>query len=189
MGQRHREINIKQIYFEVIDWIVAEFKTRFEENNQILLALLAANNQANIDISHQDYIDFNYNELEPLKEIGLKIPSDGELKLVKEYLQRTKTEENSLQTIMKRLQPVKLAFHTTFKFFAAVETFGNSTTINEASFSTLNRVDTKFRFSSTNERLRDLTFLAFEKKMFEKVEDENIMREFVEKSPRRIRLF
>lgn len=44
MGQRHREINIKQIYFEVIDWIVAEFKTRFEENNQILLALLAANN-------------------------------------------------------------------------------------------------------------------------------------------------
>lgn len=127
--------------------------------------------------------------MEPLKEIGLNIPSVAELKLVKEYLERTKTEENSLQTIMKRLQPVKLAFPIAFKFFVAVETFGNSTTINEASFSTLNRIDTKFRFSSTNQRLRDLTFLAFEKKMFGKVKDESIMREFVEISSRRIQLF
>lgn len=140
-------------------------------------------------MSNQDYIDFDYEELEPLKKLGLKIPSGEELKLVKEYLGRTKTEENSVQTILKRLQPVKPAFPTAFKFFAAVETFGNSTTINEASFSTLNRIDTKFRFSSTNERLRNLAFFAFEKKNFEKVKDENVMREFAKISPRRIQLF
>lgn len=93
-----------------------------------------------------------------------------------------------MQTIVKRLQPFKIAFSTTFKFFAAVETFGNSTTINEASFSTLNRIDTKFRFSSSNERLRNLTFLAFEKKILKTVEDINIIREFVNISPRRIQL-
>lgn len=129
--------------------------------------------------------------MEPLKELGIEIPSMAELNLVRDYLIRTRTAENTLQTILKRLQPVKVAFPTSFKFFKAMETFGTSTTINEASFSTLSRIDTKFRFSSSNERLRNLTFLAFEKKMLNICSDEDIMRRFVELSPadRRIQLF
>lgn len=127
----------------------------------------------------------------PLKGLGIEIPSAAELNLAKDYLIRTRTDENAIQTILRRLQSVKAAFPTTFKFFKAIETFGTSTTINEASFSTLSRIDTKFRFCSGNERLRNLSFLAFEKKMLETVDNEDIMREFVKQAPneRRIQLF
>lgn len=137
------------------------------------------------------YLDLVYEELEPLKELGIEIPSTVELELVKKYLNRTRTDKNTTQVILKRLQPVKDAFPTTFIFFKAVETFGNSTTINEASFSTLSRIDTKFRFSSTNERLRNLTFIAFEKKILSNIDDEDILHQFVNQAPndRRIQLF
>lgn len=200
-GQRHREINLKQIYFEVIDSIIAEFTIRFEENNDILIALQEATKFCNAD--------FNYKSIEPLQRIGLVLPSEAEFKLVKRYLENHSAED-MVQSILKRILPAKDAFEDTFKFFCAIgdilvfcllyflfnfvilflcaETFGTST-INEASFSTLSRIDTKFRFSSGNERLRNLTFLAFEKKMLDKVDDGTIMKEFVTNSERRIQLF
>lgn len=73
------------------------------------------------------YIDFVYEDMAPLKELGIIIPSAAELNLAKDYLIRTRTDENAIQTILRRLQPVKAAFPTTFKFFKAIaETFLNT---------------------------------------------------------------
>lgn len=43
IGQSRREINLKRVYYEILDWIHAEFEKRFTENNVILHALQAAN--------------------------------------------------------------------------------------------------------------------------------------------------
>lgn len=47
---------------------------------------------------------------------------------------------------------------------AAVDAFGSSTKVCECSFSVLDRIGTPKRMSINNDRLRNLTFLAFEKK-------------------------
>lgn len=68
------------------------------------------------------------------------------------------------------------------------ETFGNSTSTNECSFSALSRIDTVRRMSMTNQRLCNLAFLAFEKQRLGSLEEELVLRKFCEKN-RRIQLF
>lgn len=62
------------------------------------------------------------------------------------------------------LFPIKEAFAETYNLFDAIETIASSTAINECSFSALSRVDSIRRMSMTDQRLRDLSFIAFEKK-------------------------
>lgn len=56
-----------------------------------------------------------------------------------------------------------VGFPTTYQLFEAIETFGATTSMNDLSFSALSRIDTMRRSSMTDQRLRDVAFLAFEK--------------------------
>lgn len=86
------------------------------------------------------------------------------MKVVRTYLSKeTKKPENRNTSVLKLLLPVKDAFSDTYRLFYAGETFGSSTAINECSFSALARIDTVCRISMTDQRLRDLYFLTFEK--------------------------
>lgn len=85
------------------------------------------------------------------------------------------------------LLPVKDAFPTTYHLLEAGDTFGSSTAINECSFSAVARIDTVRRMSMSDRRLRDLSFLAFEKKRLSSIKEDDIMRKFSEKN-RRIQL-
>lgn len=133
--------------------------------------------------------DFDETKLTPLVDIGLILPSDSELDVVKKFISsETKKPENAKMTILKLLTPVKDAFLNTYHLFEAFEAFGSSTAINECSFSAVSRIDTVRRMCMTDERLRNLSFLAFEKKRLTDLNELDIMHKFAEKN-RKIQLF
>ena len=147
---------LKTKYFSVIDRISTEILCRFYDNSDILIAITEANN---ID---QD--DFDLSCLAPLNEINLKLPSETELTIVKQFLAKKENTQGKL-CILEKLFPVRETVKDTYQLFEAVETFGSSTATSECSFSALSRIDTVRRQSMTDERLCNLTFLAFEKKI------------------------
>lgn len=178
---QNKNETLKSVYFEVIDYVLSEMRKRFHNNSDILMAI----SELNKIISN----DFDRNALRPLTKIGLVLPSETELDIVKTFLAKeTKKIENKNKSILKILLPVQDAFPDTYRLFEASETFGSSTSINECSFSALARIDTVRRMCMTDKRLRDLTFLAFEKKRLSSIKEDDIMRKFSEKN-RRIQLY
>lgn len=65
-------IGIKSTHYEVIDIFTAEMERRFGENSDILLAISDAN-------------EFSIEKLQPLKRLGLALPTDAELTVAKSY--------------------------------------------------------------------------------------------------------
>lgn len=174
------ENKMKKTYFEVLDIVVAEMKARFQENDSILLALLNAYKM----------------ELVPLKPLecltGIELPNEIELQLAKDYLAEREQEPGNIdgeRSILQRLYPIRAASKNVYKLFCANETFGCSTAICECSFSALARVGIMERIHMSNERLRSLTFLAFESKQLNNISNEAILRHFNEMKDRRLQIF
>lgn len=119
------------------------------------------------------------------------MPSQTELEVAKIYLDERggNREENEGKTISQRLYPVRTAFEKVFKLYCAIDTFACSTAIAEFSFSCLSRVGICGRVHMKNERLRNLSFLAFESKEFNKIPHENILRHFNAMKNRRLQIF
>lgn len=184
LGERQSEVDngkFKSMYFEVIDYVLSEMRRRFQNNNNILLAISELNN-----INSNK---FDQNSLGPLEEIGLVLPSESELQVVKTFLAKEMEKpENEHKTILKILLPVKDAFPIIYRLFEAAESFGSSTSINECSFSALARIDTVRRMSMSDQRLLNLSFLAFENKRLTLLDEDDIVRKFAEKN-RRIQLY
>lgn len=90
--------------------------------------------------------------------------------------------------ILQELFPVKFAFPTTYQLFEAIETFGAITSMNESSFLALSRIDSIRRSSMTDQRLRDLAFLAIEKNRLKSLKMDVILRKFAENT-RKLQLF
>lgn len=172
---------LKRIYYGIIDKVIVEMDERFERNSAILNAVEAACDFLNDN--------FEYNVLRPLTELQVQLPSPEEFSVVKTYLlnERNKPEWQE-RTMLQSLNPVKSAFPNTYRLFEAIETFGATTSMNESSFSALSRIDTIRRSSMTNQRLRDLAFLGFEKKRLNSLNVDVILRKFMEKN-RKIQLF
>lgn len=172
---------LQSAYYEVIDYTLIEMEKRFNDNSEILMAISELNNLTSKT--------FDLKTLTPLKSIGLTLPSESELNVVKTYLlEEIKKPENVNATTLKILFPVKDAFPDTYRLLEAGDTFGSSTAINECSFSALNRIDTVKRMSMSDKRLCDLSFLAFEKKKLSQISEDDIIRQFSEKN-RKIQLF
>lgn len=172
---------IEAAYFKALDIVISEMKRRFDENDEILLAL---SNSIKMDLT----------SLRPLAVLNrIELPSKSELEVAKTYLdaQRTKDEdeESEEKTILQYLFPVRAAFPAVFKLFCAIESFPCSTTISECSFSCLARVGILGRMNMTNERLRNLSFLAFEEKQLRKISPETILRHFNDVKNRRLQIF
>lgn len=70
----------------------------------------------------------------------------------------------------------KDAFKETVVLMEAVETFGCSTAICEASFSSFTRIGILGRICMTSERLRNLSFMAFEYKRLNLIDETKILR-------------
>lgn len=80
------------------------------------------------------------------------------------------------------------AFPLVYKMMAAVDTFGSSTVICECSFSALERVGVPKRLSMNEDRLRNLTFLAFETKRVAKISIDEVLYRFSKNPKRRMGL-
>lgn len=124
-----------------------------------------------------------------MTELQVTLPSSAECAVAKTYLLSEKNKpEWKEKSILETLFPVKTAFPVTYRLFEAIETFGATTSVNESSFSALSRIDAIRRSSMTDQRLRDLAFLAFEKKRLNTLRIDKILRKFSEKN-RKIQLF
>lgn len=172
---------IEHRYFTALGLVLSELNRRFGENDDILKALGSAQSM-------------DVDELKPLAELNLiQMPTKSELIVAKSYLDtaRAKDEENESQrkTILQYLYPVREAFPVVFDLFSAIETFPCSTTISECSFSSLARVGILGRVHMTNERLRNLSFLAFEEKQLKQIPSDSILRHFNDTKNRRLQIF
>lgn len=148
---------------------------RFDRNSDILNAVESAS----------DFLkdNFNYDDLKPLTELPVTLPTPEKFSVVKTYLINEKNKPDwQEKTILQSLAPVKSAFPNTYRLFEGIETFGATTSMNESSFSALSRIDTIRRSSMTNQRLRDLAFLGFEKKRLNSLNVDVILRKFSEKT-------
>lgn len=179
------KVSLKRCFFEIIDLVVAEMERRFNQNNDILMAVAAADDFLNDD--------FSLDALQPLTTLNVELPSPEEYAVVRSFLLNKKNEEKNEKakkkfSILQALFIFKDAFRVTYRLFEAIETFGSGTTINEASFSALSRIDTVRRRSMTDQRLRDLSFIAFEKQRLDSLTIDSILQKFAENN-RRIQLF
>lgn len=98
-----------------------------------------------------------------------------------------KTDEN--ETVLECLYPVRDGYEDVFKLFCAIETFPCSTAISESSFSSLGRIGILGRVHMTNERLRNLTMLAFGSRHLKAIPTEKILRKFNDGKKRRLQIF
>lgn len=185
LGERGNEIDeIKSCFYEIIDVVLSEFNARFTENNEFLLAV-------------SNSIDMEMSDLEPLAKLGLKLPSDNELKTAKKYVDKKKEDWEKFKekdsqnrfNILTTLYEVKEAFPDVYRLYAAIDTFACSTAVCEASFSALTQINVANRLSMTNKRMRHLAFLAYEHKRLNNIDIEDILREFNNKKERKIQLF
>lgn len=129
--------------------------------------------------------------LEPLACLHrIEMPSHIEMNLAKNYLMNSRSQNgNPEKSILDRLYPVRHAYEKVYKLFCAVETFACSTAVVECSFSCLSRVGIIGRMHMLNERMRNLTFLAFESKELNKIDEFAILRHFNAQKNRRLQIF
>lgn len=165
---------LKSVFQKCCGVVIDELRSRFTENSDILIAA-------------SDAAELDFESLQPLSRI-IDLPEEWEFRSAKAFADRNEAEGEN-QSILQMFIPFKSAFPNVYKMLEAVETIGCSTAVNEASFSSLSRVGTINRMSMTNERLRNLTFLAFESKEVKKVEKMTILRKFHDAKNRKVQLF
>lgn len=176
---------IQKAYFDTLDIVISEMKRRFEENDAILMALSSAQ-------------EMKLASLQPLAVLSrVEMPSEIELEMAKNYLVEQELdrvrqgEENKEKnkTIAQRLYTVRSAYKKVYELYCAIDTFACSTAVVECSFSCLSRVGNIGRVHMKNERLRNLSFLAFESKVFRQIPHEAILRRFNEMKNRKLQIF
>lgn len=184
-GQRLSESDeIKSCFYEVIDIALAEIDARFTENHEILLALSKAPNM-------------ELNELKPLEKLGIELPLDYQMKSAKKYVddQRKQWEQNAEKgtqsqfDLLRVLYEMRAAYEDVYKLYATIDTFACSTAVCEASFSALAKIDIPSRISMTNDRMRNLAFLAFEQKRLKLLPIDDVLKEFNNKKQRKVQLY
>lgn len=184
IGERNEEYDeIRSCFFEVIDVTLAEFNNRFTENNEILFAM---SNSKNMELD----------ELEPLEKLGVTLPSVHEMQTAKNYIENKRKEspvvanENEKRfNLLSALYEVREAFPEVYKLYAMIDTFACSTATCEASFSALNQINIPSRLSMTNERMRNLAFIAFEHKRLNNISIDDVLKAFNSKKQRKVQLF
>ena len=93
-----------------------------------------------------------------------------------------------VQEICELLYLIRGAFPLVCKIYAAALTFGSSTAVCEASFSTLSRVLTPYRRSMTHTRKQNLVLLAFLNSYTKNADFDVMLRKCARRS-RKIQLF
>lgn len=189
IGERKEEADeMKTCLFETIDVTLQEFDARFAENNDILLAL--ANSQS-----------MELDALKPLEKLGIKLPAKHEMETAKVYMDKQceeweknapknkKGEPERFNFLSKLKNEIRDAFPNVYNLYATIDTFACSTAICEASFSALAGVNIPSRLSMTNERMRNLAFLAFESERLKSISVEEVLRKFNDAKDRRVQLF
>ena len=171
------ETSLRSTYFEAVDCVSTEMERRFRSNESLYDAIGSITSDTFLSLER----------LQPLKELGITLPSAEELSVVNSYLKRQGIP-CSVMAILHELFRQREAFPDTYKLVATVATFPCSTAMCESSFSTLARIDHPQRRSMLQKRQAQLVMLAFERNRTEKVELERFLRIFSKKT-RKLQLY
>ncbi|XP_050533227.1 uncharacterized protein LOC126901069 [Daktulosphaira vitifoliae] len=122
------------------------------------------------------------------KELGLKVPSEEELAVVKNFLiqREAQTDDGTRLEVLLRFRE---AFLKTYELMAAVETFGCSTATCESTFSTLTAINRPQRLSMSHARMADLVYLAFERHRTSALNIDVVLRKFNDRKNRKLALY
>ena len=90
--------------------------------------------------------------------------------------------------MLATLYEVKDVFLKVYETYAIIETFGCSTAVCKASFSALAQINSPSRLCMTNERMRNLAFLAFEQERLKNIPIGKVLRKFNDAKERRAQL-
>ena len=162
------------LYFPVLDSLLLELRDRFSHKNiKLMKAISSINPQSNT------FLDAS--TLKPLA-IGYNLDYDClsmEATLAKKTLANYELE--NVRDVFLELLPLKSAFPTLIKAVQISMTMVVGTAHCERSFSALKRIKTYLRASMGEERLKNLSILAIEKKLASELSLDDVVDCFVSK--------
>ena len=166
------------LYFPVLDSFLAELQYRFSQKNiNIMKAIQTFHPQSANFLEHSD-----------LKPLALAYDLDYEALCMESTLARRtlkKAEMGDVSDVLLELMPLKAAFPTLLKAIQISLTISVSTAECERSFSALKRIKTHLRSTMTGRRLTDLSVLAIEKELTNKLSLDAVVTEFAAKDTNR----
>ena len=180
-------------YFEVIDYVIARIKERFEQpgygmcRNLEELLLNAANQQPFAD-QFEKVTSFYKDDLDPfllkaqLQTLGTAVPQSSET--------GSSVSLTECITYLRTLPPEqKLFFSEVCRCVHLLLILPATNAVSERCFSTMRRVKTYLRSTMNQPRLNHLMILTINKEMTEKLDVNSIGDQFVQGSEHRLRQF
>ena len=170
------------LYFPVLDAMISELHSRFEDKNvQIMRAIQCCNPNS----THFLDVDF----LVPLIEAYdlSKESLSAECLIAKRMLNGK--DACSISDVLKEIIPLNIAFPTLIKVLQIALTIVVTTAECERSFSCLKRTKNYLRSSMSEQRLIDLAVLSIEQELSKELSLDDVVQKFAgEDKNRRIRL-
>lgn len=171
--------NLKEIYYEVIDLILSDFKKRFQERNiKIFLASSAILRKSSRTTEN----------LSPLLELLSNLPSDNLSAELHVLHNGVLGNYNSLQALTDDFQSTSAAFPIFQSILDIIRSLPISTTRIETCFSKLTSILRPQRYSMSTQRLSALVLLSFNRDLLENLDISQFIDKFASKRPRRLQL-
>lgn len=187
----NQKIELRQLYFGVIDQTVGEIKTRFSANNIALLKSLKAL------VAFEDF-ESNASFIKDLGPLGRLCDVDliqchEEIIAGMSFVRRKNYENPGCMDNLHKQVLVMLkyrdAFPSLYRLLASALTIGASSSTCEASFSALARVLTPYRRSMLHKRKADLVLLAYEQDITNGIKIEEFLVRFNAAKERKLQLY
>ena len=147
-----------ELFYPLIDSILIELNDRFGSENILLLSSIEGAHPSN-----EHFLDVEH--LKPLvSHLSINnIQLANELSVVKHFLGDKMESIKTIKDALTILAPLKDAFPTTTSLLRGALCFPVSSTTCERNFSRMKIIKTYCRSTMGDERLSDLTILAFER--------------------------
>lgn len=139
LGERSEPaVTLKSTFNETFDIVLTEMNNRFEKHDNFLTAIATAD-------------EMDLKKLQPLAELGIKLPSEIQLAIAKQYMEDIRERNEEMKNLknpkdkkikthtLTELYKVRTGMEDVYKLFATIETFPSGTAACESSFSALTR--------------------------------------------------
>lgn len=168
------ELNYKALYFEILDNILVQINTRFQNNNKLIFLQLG-------DVSKFELYSrfFPQKALENLEQSYSNLLFDiKKLKVELEVLYNDKKYQNlnHVYDLIKIFENdgLKVILPEVYKLFSLILTIPSTSVSVERSFSCLKRIKTYLRNSISQNRLSSLAVMSIEKGLIENLKNTEV---------------
>ena len=175
------EDSSRALYYYIIDKVLVELHSRFDDSREIILAVAACNPNSKSFL--------NYSAILPLaNECSVDVSGlNGELQVVNNLLSKNKGVETT-EDLYSYLCTVNPAFPNLKKVVQGAITIPVSSASAERSFSALKRIKTYLHSTMTANRLSSLAILSVERSLSKEMDYDAVIDNFAAVGNRRITL-